>query len=315
MTGRKYGGANTIYYAFGNPQPPARWRQLSEKFPRLVHQCWGESDEQFRTHYLLKDISLSTAAAYYGGWMDMPLTVDFAGDRDSVRGYYIPDGRNDPYGKIKVAAGAHQKAFHLGPFFAAAQRTTDAAALVVYRDSDIRPDTTTLLTHFVLPSNVHAVWIGNRRVEFAPRLPVKPDEPLILRKGATAVGIRVPWSRNVTGQTAPAALIWDGNKFGAVRLTIDHGFKRPTGNAGAALWVRIGSGLTNEAAFTAWRNAFAAAKAEVTSDEKQISLHITGTDGPVSVTAQAPFSFKAGVKLDPAPKRVTLAIDGADVGR
>lgn len=306
ITGKPRGGSAAIYHALIRWHPNDSLRSM--KLPRLVHQCWGEPPEQFRTHYLLKDISLSASAAYYGGWMDMPLTVDFAGERESVRGYFIPDGRNDPYGKIKIAAGAHQKAHHLSCFFAGAQRTTDAAALVVYREADIPTNCASLQTHFVLPKNADAFYVGDRRVECSGNVPVAPDQALVVRKGSTAVGIRVPWTRD----NASIALVNDGNKFDAVRLTVTHAI-RP--NAAAALWVRIGDGLDTDAAFDKWRRAFAAAKAVVAADEKQISLCVAGIDSPVRVAAQSPFTFKAGAQLDPTPKRVVLEVDGVDLGR
>ena len=128
---------------------------------------------------------------------------------------------------------------------------------------------------------------------------------MVVRKGATAVGIRVPWTRD----NAAVSLVYDGNKFDAVRLTVQHAV-RP--NAAAALWVRIGSGLDTDAAFDKWRRAFAAAKAEVSANEERISLRISGADGSVSVAAEAP--FKSGAQLDPAPKRVVLEVDGIDLG-
>jgi hypothetical protein len=236
--------------------------------------------------------------------MDMPLTVDLPGERGtSVRCYFIPDGRQDPYGKIKIPAGPHQKAHHLSAFFAGAQRTIDAAALVIYRDTDIPTNCVSLQTHFVMPKATDGFWIGGRKVELSPSTPLPPGEALVFRKGTAAVGIRVPW----TSPGSTAALVWDGNKFGAVRLTITHTL---TGTPGAALWVRIGSGLTNDGAFAKWHYAFFTAKAEVTGETQ---VRVAGVDGPVAVGAAAP--YKTYTVMEPPPKRVVLEIDDTDVGR
>jgi hypothetical protein len=239
--------------------------------------------------------------------MDLPLTVDFAGAREaSVRGYFIPDGRDDPYGKSRIPVGAHPKAQHLTCFFSGTQRRTDAAAIVVYRDRDIPAGCTSLQTHFVLPRDADAFYVGEQRVECSGEIPVARDQALVVRKGATAVGIRVPWTRD----NAPASLVYDGNEFGAVRLTVRHAV-RP--GAGAALWVRIGSGLDDDAAFDAWRRAFADANAEMVADAKALDFRVAAEDGPIRVIANAP--FKSGATLDPAPTRVILEVNGVDLGR
>jgi hypothetical protein len=302
-------GGEGVYHALIRWHPSDALRSM--KSPRLVHQCWGDAPEQFRTHYILKNISLSASAAYYGGRMDMPLTVDFAGDRDTVRGYFIPDNRNDPYGKNKIPEprGAHQKALHNSCFFAGAQRGADAAALVVYHDADMPSNGAPLQTHFVLPADADAFYVGEQMFrQCSGNVPVTPGQPVVVKKGDTAVGIRVPWTRD----NAPVALVNDGNKFGAVRLSVAH---EPRNNAAAAIWVRVADGLDNAAAFEQWRRAFTGAEANVVADDKQISVRVPGADGPVSVVAKSPFTYKAGVTLEPAPRRVVLEVDGVDLGR
>ena len=148
----------------------------------------------------------------------MPLTVDFAGDRKSVHGYFIADGRNDPYGLKRVPDGTHQKAFHLNPFWTAAQRTVDALGLVIYRPHDLPADTTTLVSDFVMPMKSEAFWIGDRQIRFDAakkvREPVMPGEVMAIQKGNAVLGLRVPWSRGLDGQGAQTFLVYDGNSFG-----------------------------------------------------------------------------------------------------
>ncbi|MFA7006726.1 MAG: hypothetical protein WC429_21980, partial [Verrucomicrobiia bacterium] len=218
----------SITTAFIRWRPPARLKALSEtKFPRLVTQVWGLEKSQSRTHCLCRDVTLSSAGAGYGGRMDMPLCADLPGDREGVRCYFIPDGRHDPYGKIKIQESqAHAKTLHLQPFWTAAQRRVDALGLAVYRDKDVPPETQTLESHFVMPLAVDGFWIGGRRVEFQPgkaaEFPLKAGEAVVLRKGTAAVGVRVPWARDLAGHAATAALVYDANAFGAVRLTVTH---------------------------------------------------------------------------------------------
>jgi hypothetical protein len=295
---------------------------MSDQFPRLVRQSWGEDWWQSRTHFLLPDITLSCAAAGYGGRMDMPLTVDFPGDRKSVRGYFIADGRDDPYGQEKISAGAHQKAFHLDPFWTAAQRNGDALGLVIYREKDVPANATTLVSNFVMPLAAGSFWIGEQRVEFSKnqpaRVPVKPGEVVTLRKGSAALGLRVPWSLGLDGREAQTFLIYDGNPFGAVRLAVEHAAPggRPKFNGrnpGAAFWLRAGSGLKTDEAFSQWRRQFAGADAQVEAPPDGIKLKVAGTDGTVSVAASAPWS--APESLVPTPTRSVLELNGQDLGR
>jgi hypothetical protein len=317
-------GIDTLFCLEANWHPPAALRDRANQFPRLVRESWGEQWWTSRTHYLLSDITLSATAASYGGRMDMPLTVDWPGARDSVRGYFIADGRNDPYGRIKIPAGAHRKAFHLNPFWAAAQRTTDALGLAVYRDKDAPASTAPLTSNFVMPLAVDAFWLGEQRVTFAPgrpvRLAVPAGQAVVLRQGRSALGLRVPWSCGRAGRAAPVYLVYDGNAFGAVRLAVEHDGPGAEGQsglssgpAGAAFWLRIGGGLKSDEDFAGWRRRFAAATATVQATREEIKLNVTGTDGPVSAAARAPWSAPAS--LEPPPTRSVLELDGRDIGR
>lgn len=301
--------------------PPQTIHDLSDQFPRLVRASWGTNWWQSRTHFLLPDITLSCTASSYGGRMDMPLTADLAGSRAAVRCYFIADGRDDPYGQKKVSAGAHRKAFHLNPFWTAAQNQRDALGLVIYRQRDMETNSTTLVSNFVMPMNVDSFWIGDRQVSFAGgqtvREPVAPGEVVSFRQGAAVLGVRVPWSRGLDGQPANIFLVHDQNPFGAMRLAVEHvdPGQMPVyrgHDAGAAFWVRIADGIKSEADFAAWRQQFAEDKVEVAADPGQIQLRATGVDGPMSIAANAPWF--APESILPAPSRAVLELNGADVG-
>lgn len=316
----------SISTAFIRWRPPARLKTLSEtKFPRLVTQVWGLEKIQSRTHYLCRDVTLSAAGAGYGGRMDLPLCADLPGDREGVRCYFIPDGRQDPYGKIKIQESqAHAKTLHLQPFWTVAQRRVDALGLAVYRDKDVPPETQTLESHFVMPLAVDGFWIGERRVEFQPgvagtwkaqEFPLKPGDAVVLRKGTAAIGVRVPWARDLAGRAASVALVHDANAFGAVRLTVTHHVASSgaaKANAAAAFWVRIGSGLASEDEFTKWQQQFAAARADVDATPERVHIGIAGVDGPVAVGAFTPYT--KSLPTEPPQPRALLACDGDDLG-
>lgn len=311
-----------IVNAFTRWRPPVRLKAMSEnRFPRLVQQVWGFEPAESRTHYLCRDVTLSAAGAGYRT-MDLPLCADLPGPREGVRCYFIPDGRHDPYGKLKIQESqAHAKTLHLTPFWAAAQRRVDALGLAIYRAKDIPADAQTLESHFVMPQEVDGFWIGGRRLETPKDKPwkyaVQPGEALVLRKGTAAVGVRLPWTRGLDGRDAPASFEFDGNKFGAVRLTVSHHGSSAngsgTGRAGAAFWVRIGSELASDAAFEKWRSQFASARAENNVADDRVRVSVGGADGLVCVGADAARSAAFG--LEPSPPRALLAVDGEDLGK
>ena len=284
------------------------------RFPRLVRQSWGMTAVESRTHYLLEDVTLGSAGSNYGP-MDMPLTVDLPGDRRAPRAYFIPDARHDPYGKVRIPAGNHQKAQHLRPFWRAAQQKRDALGVVIYRNRDLPEGSETLESHFVFPRDVDGIWIGAQQTEIdsGRSLPLPPGSTLVFREGTAAVGIRVPWSQGQNGKPAPAALVNDGNPYGVLRLTVSHHASEKQTVAGAALWVRIGSGLVDDAAFAAWRENFAQSAADVTADSNGVRARIQGSDGPVAVGVSAP--YRGGGTLLPAPSAAVLELDGKDIGR
>ena len=127
----------------------------------------------------------------------------------------------------------------------------------------------------------------------------------------------MPWSRGLNGQPAPVFLIYDGNAFGAVRLAVEHvgatdKIKFTGTPAGAAFWLRTGNRLKTEADFAQWQQRFIAAGAEVNAGAERLKFTITGTDGPVALTASAPWA--APESLEPSPTRAVLELNGTDLG-
>ncbi len=118
--------------------PPSLAEMGRRHFPRWVRQHWGILPAESRSHMLYRDIALSCCGAGYGN-QDSTLVVDLPGGRELSRCYFIPDGREDPYGKKTIETGSarHPKAVHMQPFWAGAQRSGDALGLVIYRGRDL----------------------------------------------------------------------------------------------------------------------------------------------------------------------------------
>ncbi len=312
--------------------PPALHAMSINSFPRRVREHWGLLATETRCHMLYRDISLSCSGACYGS-QDMPLTVDLPGTRDVPRCYFIADGRDDPYGKKKYETGSakHLKALHLQPLWAGTQRGGDALGLVVYRGTDLAiPQVTRVQSHFVLRRSSDGIWLGGKRLslpagsaENPSEVPIPNGQCLVLRYGSAAVGVRWPWIDGKKSQQSYAALVDDGNTFGCLRLTVDHGTRAELETnvaahavAGAALWVRVGSNLASDADFQRWRNAFEAARpSSVQSSDKRMRIVVPGTEGPLSIDAEPPWDRAGRVSLVPEPFLGVLEIDGKDVGR
>jgi hypothetical protein len=248
--------------------------------------------------------------------------VDFPGDKAAPRAYFIPDCRDDPYGKVKIPEqhGPHQKTLHLRPSWTAAQGTTDALGLALYKPEPMLEMGSVLKSHFVLRREVDEFWLGGQRLDLkAPATRSRPlscGEAVVLRKGTAVLGIKVVWLRGVGAQPGRAELVDDANTNGVVRLTVTHyeGPKpvpAPEG-AGAAFWVRIGGGLKTEAEFAAWKEHFAAAKAETELSQQRLRLTVPAADGELSILADYPGGQHT--LLNPPPSRAVLELNGRDLG-
>ena len=304
-------------------RPDASITALAARAPRALVSFWGEEDDKYRTAWIGRHVSLGVAGANY--WdMDIPLAVDFASHARQARGYFIADGRRDPYGmkKIPESNGPHQKTLHLRPFWCGVQRGRDALGLAVYRPGDIPADSPTLESHFVFPSDADEIYIGDERITpvrgkpFAR--PLSADACVFVRQGGGALAARVAWARDLSGHPAPSALIWDDIAgVDACRFTLaHHSFwgtpLDPTNPPAAAFWVRVTDDAADPVKFAAFRAAFAAARPSAQADAAHVALSAAGEDGPLSLRAAAP--FVAAEQAEPAPARAVFALDGRDIG-
>jgi hypothetical protein len=320
-------GFTSLVPLYARWQPPRDlWQLCTARYPRLVEQKWGAEPFRSRTHYVCQDVTLSTAwKSYQGGRMDITLAADFPGTREErqPRLSFIPDGRRDPYGKKSVFDGkTHSKAFHLDPWWAGVQDKADALGVAVYRDTDFKDATGTLESHLLFRKKLDALWINEKRIAFEDNRPstnaVPPGAAVFLRQGTAALGIRVPWTRGQDSAACPVSIVDDANPFGAARLTVAHVWIDPSNTAarvqaGAAFWLRAGSGLESDEAFAAFRKAFNAAPSEVAVTPDSLRVQVAGLAQPLAVSAQAPFDRDP--VTSPAPPRTVLGLDGQDLGR
>ncbi|MGM0494727.1 MAG: hypothetical protein ACQER1_17475, partial [Armatimonadota bacterium] len=147
--------------------------------------------------------------------------------------------------------------------------------------------------------------------------PLQPGEAIVLRDGRAVIGLRVPWARGLDGERADAALISDGNDYGAMRLTVAHhsywGIEGESSRPGASFWVRVAAGVADEAAVEAWRREFAEAGLSVDASEDAVRVEAAGVDEPLVLAAEAP--FVRCTEAEPAHTSAVLEVDGDDIGR
>jgi len=177
---------------------------------------------------------------------------------------------------------------------------------------------TSLQSHFVMPRADDAIYAGEEKIIFTPGTPRTVELPsgtaVFLRQGTAALAIRVPVARTLAGEAASVALVWDDNEWGAIRLTVDHRLTKTPRvvNAAAVFQVRVGSEL-NDAAFADFRRAFAATKCDVTIMPESLAVQSPAAKAKLALAAAAPWAQPS--RIEPAPPRVVLEIDGQDVGR
>ena len=229
--------------------PPQLAEMARHQLPRLVRQHWGFLPAEGRTQMIYPDVALSCCGAAYGN-QDSTLVVDLAPGKGTVpfllgqksgqsprelpRCFFIPDGRDDPYGKAKYATGAagHLKALHMQPFWAGAQRSCDALGLVIYRGADVaNAKVTRVQSHFRLPAGGptpfgstasgcprrQARWTNQTKFRFR-QMPAWCCVMAARRSDCACRG-RSRW----TGEPRPPRLVDDGNPWNCLRLTVDHG--------------------------------------------------------------------------------------------
>ncbi|MGN0846127.1 MAG: hypothetical protein ACI4RA_01930 [Kiritimatiellia bacterium] len=313
-----------LEFALDDWRPDAATRALATRAGRFLESRWGDERERTRSYWAGRNVALGIAGANYWN-MDIPLAVDFVSERRMARGYFIPDARRDPYGmkKIPEGSGPHQKTLHLRPFWGGAQRGRDALGLVVYRAADIPPETPTLESHFVFPSDADEIYIGDERIERPEQgkpfaRPLAPSACVFVRQGGGAFGVRVPWARDLRGEPAKMALVWDGAPgVQACRFTVAHQDfwgcpVNPDCLPGASFWVRVCDEADDAAKFTAFRSVFAAAKSETRVEAEHVAVSVPGEEGRLVLAAGAPFASLE--TIEPAPRQVVLAVDGRDLG-
>ncbi len=290
--------------------------------PRFVRQRWGEQPVQWASQYVGRAFALGAAGASYWN-MDKSLVLNWSGGAKVPTTQFFWDGRGDPYGKSRIAeSGAHSKSLHLIPFVAAVQRGLEVlqfSALDMGRKNvgHSKEEIRLLAAHLVLPASVE-VWRGEERVERPAEgesVSLPPESAYFLRMGDVAVGVRFVHAADNRGKPAKLALVHDGARYGAMRLTCTFSEGKPEGLSAAVLWVRAAEGLDG-ASFSRFRKEFATARAKAHADGGTLRCEVEGLRGPMRIAANpAKQELHQAEGGEPGVEEGLLVVNGKDLGR
>ncbi len=325
--------------------PDERLCRLNRTYPRTVVQKWSEEMDAWRTARIYEDITLSTSTAFYRAAQNAMLAVDIprrehemAAGKTRPRAYFIPDGRDDPYGlnRFQTKEG-HQKALHMNCFWRAAQRENDAVCLAIYRPKDVAQERVTdVKSRFVFPVP-DEMWLNGTLVSLAETPNATTQNPadaaqdsvhtLILRYGPAMLALRVLWSQTQDGTPARVSITPPQGGDDFMCLTVEHcatplQTHPPKRSPAVALHARIGSALTTPEAQNAWRESFLNPETPpvVEITENAIKLAVSTQTGPVGLTVKeiaftANFPENQKTAFIPGHEPGILRINGEEIGR
>ncbi len=269
--------------------PPELHRQAVSDIPRFVFQKWDASDAAWTSQYVGHHFSIGVAGSSQGP-EDKPFALNLAGPAGpkTVMVNFFMDGRNDPYGKNKVATGAsgHMKAHHLTPMFRSVQSGPQvlflASCPLQGRKQEAEP--VCLLSHLDIPVEAQ-VWTRECMADPAQSSQALPGNNCFLRMGDVAVGLRFVLALDTAGTPVTAQVVNDGSAYGARRLTVTHSSGPPgAGRGSVAVWVRAAEGL-DDAGFAAFRHAFIEARTLVVTEGSIVRVKAPGLNGALGLDA------------------------------
>jgi len=305
-----------VYWKALNLPPAGINASACQVVPRFVAQKWGTDPGQYAVNYVGRDFSIASAGAAYS-YQDTPLSLNWGGGAKVPNGFFITDGRGDPYGGQRVATrkdGSHPKAVHLIPNLMSAQHGTEVLFLSWINLEDTRivyQQIEQLTSNLVLPT-MDSVWVGDKK------LSLKTDDHVDLPDGAAFVGqrgkvllgVRILTAADLNGQPVKAAIFNDGPKDSAFRIACVQSGDKPTkGRAHIALLVR----MAEDVDATTFRKSFAAEAATAEKKEDILTVAAPAKNLKLSV------NLKTNERLtceggDAAALRSVLWVNGKDLG-
>ena len=270
--------------------PPAGLgAQSPGDIPRFVFQKWDAPESAWTSQYIGHHFSIGVSGSSQGP-EDKPFALNLAGlaGPKTVMVNFFMDGRDDPYGKEKVATGSsgHPKAHHLTPFFSAVQAGREVLFLASYPLAGRPPETEPVCLYSTIDLPAEAeVWTADGATDPGQPSADLPGNVCFLRMGDVAVGIRLVLALDVNGKPVTAQVINDGSQYEARRLTVTHSAGPPGARRGTvAVWVRAAEGL-DQGGFANFRRTFLAAKTSAVADGETVRVPAAGLKGTLGIEA------------------------------
>lgn len=272
--------------------PEALHQEALSAIPRYAFQKWDAPDTAWASQYVGHHFSIGVSGSSQGP-EDKPFALNLTGPAGpkTVMVNFFMDGRDDPYGKDKVATGAsgHKKAHHLFPFFSAVQSGAEVLFLSSWPPqgplaSKKDPVPVCLQSHLDLPAEA-VVWTQDKPADPSQSSQPLPDNVCFLRMGDVAVGVHFLLATDPSGLPVTAEVVNDGLAYGARRLSVVHSSGPPgQGQGTVAVFIRVQEGL-DDAAFATFRQNFIASKTSATCENGVVKLKADGLKNALALEA------------------------------
>ncbi len=212
---------------FGGYEPAPAIRELATLPQRLLHSRFGPEPGRDRTEYITPDFAIGSTSAYYGP-QNVEIGFEFASKKKLPATWIVLDPFDAPYGKVKALdRSGHSKPKVLRNIVAAVQSKGAVLALFDQSPEAAVEEAHSLGTNVILPVMADAIYLdgeplhlpeGRQRFDF----PLKPDSTVCVREGAAVLSVRFFAADAIDGKSAPLALKYDGNEWGAARIVAMH---------------------------------------------------------------------------------------------
>lgn len=269
--------------------------------PRTVVQRWSYTPlEERATHYVGRHVTLAASAASRAD--DDQALVANLGDSPGIS-------------PVTVFMASLPDGPHPRPAMATVQRGPDVLQLLSDDPQGRAPSGETpafLRTCITLPAQAE-FWCGKERIAPAPpgtSIPLAPGQPLFIRVGDAAVGVRILLALGADGMPAPVVLAAGPASTGRV-VSIIHAAHAPSGRGAAVVWLRAAEAL-DSAGFAAFRAGFSRAAVSMSLRGFELRVSAEGLQAHLGIDAD----IRSGrpIELSGLEASALLSVNGEDVG-
>lgn len=278
-------------------EPTAEAKALNTTYPRTVCYKWGSEPQMNAVTYLDEKFAIgSVGRPYTGNANDKTFTIFLSSPttKSVINVAHYLEGREDPYGKDKLASGITRNLQKYG--VGRAQRDGEFVVMLS-GDGSERNDTKALQSHIIVPvTNIDEVWIGdtyiaNPLAESSRSIGGESKQSFFMRFEDVAVAIRYLLVEGCGGKTIIPSYISDSDgtsgfytgsyQSTAMRLTARLSENTPAkgDNATVVMWWRVEPNITSDVEFEAFRHEVMNAEYSITREGDSFAVVVASPDG------------------------------------